>query len=83
MPRAGYRGLAFAGGATQSGMESLRMGSPPRGWATTSLYMYPGGMQARKKERKKRKRTGGGLHKTLERAESYSEIIHMGASLGE
>jgi len=85
MPRAGYRGLAFAGGATQSGMGSSRVESLPWGWATTSLYMYPGGIQARKKEKKKEKKNNRkeeSLHKTLERAEGYSEIIHMGASGG-
>jgi len=46
----------------------------------------PGGVQARKKERKKEKRKKKknrkekSLHKTLERAEGYSEIVHMGAS---
>jgi len=34
-------------------------------------------MQARKKE-KKRKGKKKNLHKTLERAEDYSEITHMG-----
>jgi len=36
-------------------------------------------MQASKKEEKKNRKEKS-LHKTLERAEGYSEIIHMGAS---
>jgi len=45
----------------------------------------PGGVQARKKEgkkerKKKKNRKEKSLHKTLERAEGYSEIVHMGAS---
>jgi len=72
--------------------EGLRKaGWDHRGWnrylggGPTSLYMYPGGIQARKKEKKKEKKNNRkeeSLHKTLERAEGYSEIIHMGASGG-
>jgi len=36
-------------------------------------------MQARKGEKRK-KRKEKNLHKTLERAEDYSEITHMGAN---
>jgi len=38
-----------------------------------------GGMQERKKEKKKNRKEKS-LHKTLELAEGYSEIIHLGAS---
>jgi len=36
-------------------------------------------MQERKNEKKKNRKEKS-LHKTLEQAEGYSEIIHMGAS---
>jgi len=58
-----------------------RSETPPTGqkWG---IPRKPSGMQAREKEKKirKEKKRKENLHKTLERAEDYSEITHMGAS---
>jgi len=53
--------------------------TPPLGKNEASLESRAECKQGRKKEKKKNRKEKS-LHKTLELAEGYSEIIHMGAS---
>jgi len=63
-------------------MLTCLLGADPPSKNKASLESCAEFKQERKKKKKKNRKEKS-LHKTLERAEGYSEIIHMGASRGE